>query len=326
MGQNATQKISLLALYEILQRNTDEEHPMTTQEILLALKERGIEVSRKTLYEDIRMLNSNGYEIMCDKHRSNRYYIADRRFEKTEVQILMSAVGSEQFLTDKKTAVLMQKLRELLGVTEAEQVQSVITVNNDKSNNERIYYNIDAVTTALLKKKKLSFLYFDRDINGKRVYRKEGKRYEVNPLGLVCSEDKLYLICFHDKYDSATNYRLDRMDEAQVESATITYKKEFEQFDIAAYKREQFGMYAGEKETVTLVFPKELIPIATDRFGNETKTVSVGNDEYSVTVTVQITKTFFAWLTTFEGKVKIASPLKAKESYELFVKKITENL
>lgn len=326
MGQNATQKISLLALYEILQQNTDEETSMTTQEILAALKERGIEVSRKTLYEDIRTLNSYGYEIMCEKSRSNRYYIANRRFEKTEVQILMSAVGSEQFLTDKKTSVLMQKLCELLGVTEAEQVQSVISVRDDKSNNERIYYNIDAVTTALLEKKKLSFLYFNWDVNGKRTYRKDKYRYVVNPLGLVCSEEKLYLICFHDRYNDAANYRLDRMDEVQVEQKEITHKKEFENFDIAEYKKEQFGMFAGDKETVTLVFPKELIQIAADRFGQDIKTVSVGNSEYSITVTVQITKNFFAWLTAFEGRVKIESPSSVREQYEQFLKKITENL
>lgn len=117
--------------------------------------------------------------------------------------------------------MLMQKLYELLGTTEAEQLQDIISVAN-KHNNERIYYSIDAITIALLEKKKLSFFYFDYGLSGERVYRKDKARYEVNPLGLVYSEDKLYLVCYHDKYGNAANYRVDRMDEVQVEQVGIT--------------------------------------------------------------------------------------------------------
>ena len=96
--------------------------------------------------------------------------------------------------SDWAIGTLMQKLYELLGVTEAEQLQEIISVAY-KHNNERVYYSIDAITTALLEKKKLSFCYFDYGIGGKRIYRKDKARYEVNPLGLVYSEDKLYLVC-----------------------------------------------------------------------------------------------------------------------------------
>lgn len=191
MSHTTEQKAKLLILWDILQKNTDEEHSMTTQDIIAALNQRGISVSRKTLYEDIDLLNKYGYEVLCKKSRSNEYYVIDRKFERSEVQVLLSAVGSAKSLSNKKTVMLMQKLYELLGTTEAEQLQGIISVAS-KRNNERVYYNIDAITTAILEKKKLSFLYFDYGISGKRVYRKDKARYEVNPLGLVSSEDNLY--------------------------------------------------------------------------------------------------------------------------------------
>lgn len=77
MSESSERKIKLLLLYEILRQKTDEQHPMTTGELAEALQNFGIAVSRKTLYEDIETLNRYGFEILCDKSRSNRYYVAE---------------------------------------------------------------------------------------------------------------------------------------------------------------------------------------------------------------------------------------------------------
>ena len=108
MSHTTEQKAKLLILWDILQKNTDEEHSMTTQDIIAALNQRGISVSRKTLYEDIDLLNKYGYEVLCKKSRSNEYYVIDRKFERSEVQVLLSAVGSAKSLSNKKTVMLMQ--------------------------------------------------------------------------------------------------------------------------------------------------------------------------------------------------------------------------
>ena len=147
MSRNAEQKIKLLVLYDILQKNTDENHPMTTGQITGALKNCGIVVTRKTLYDDIETLNRYGFEILCDKSRSNLYYVADRKFERPEVQILLQAVGGAKFLSDKKTTLLSRKVAELLGEAQAEELIATISENQSKSQNEQIYYNIDAITT-----------------------------------------------------------------------------------------------------------------------------------------------------------------------------------
>ena len=194
---------------------------MTTGEITTALKNCGIIVTRKTLYDDIETLNRYGFEILCDKSRSNRYYVADRKFERPEVQILLQVIGGAKFLSKKKSTHLSRKVAELLGEAQAEELISTISENQSKSQNEQIYYNIDAITTALLKRKKLSFLYFDTDIYGKKSYRKNKERYEVNPIGLIYSGDYFYLVCYHDKYKEPTNYRIDRMESVDMGEQTL---------------------------------------------------------------------------------------------------------
>lgn len=50
MSESSERKIKLLLLYEILRKQTDDRHPMTTGELSDALQNFGIAVSRKTLY------------------------------------------------------------------------------------------------------------------------------------------------------------------------------------------------------------------------------------------------------------------------------------
>lgn len=116
------------------------------------------------------------------------------------------------------------------------------------------------------------------------------------------------------------------MDDVQVDKRDIVHKKEFENFDIDTYRREQFDMFGGQTEEVGLMFPQELSEIIIDRFGEGVRFISRGNSMCSVKVKVQISKTFFAWLTTFEGAMKIESPSNIKEQYASFVKTLAENI
>lgn len=123
------------------------------------------------------------------------------------------------FLRKGRFPFLPKKVAELLGDAQADRLKELLTVESDKFSSERIYYSIDSITTALMKKKKLSFRYFDYDSNGEKVYRKDKERYEVNPLGMVYSGENFYLVCFHDKYGDPASYRIDKMDDARAEKS-----------------------------------------------------------------------------------------------------------
>ena len=61
---NDTNKIKLLALWDILCKNTDENHAMNSDEIREELAKRGISVMRKVVATDIAALNKYGYEVL----------------------------------------------------------------------------------------------------------------------------------------------------------------------------------------------------------------------------------------------------------------------
>ena len=150
MNSEHSRKIKLLKMWELLKHETDEKHPMGTQEIIARLKKEGIEVDRKILYTDIDLLNNSGYEVMCTRSKSNKYYVMDRSFDTAEVRVLMDAVQAAAFITERKTEVLLDKISALAGSKRGEVLKSNITkFSTVKSTNESIYYVIDKIVEAI---------------------------------------------------------------------------------------------------------------------------------------------------------------------------------
>lgn len=75
MPYTVEQKIKLLVLWDILCRNTDEAHALNTDEIIEMLAEKGINVGRKVLVQDIDLLNRYGYEVMSYKKKYHYSWI-----------------------------------------------------------------------------------------------------------------------------------------------------------------------------------------------------------------------------------------------------------
>jgi len=141
-------RIRLLRIWEILQKDTDEDHPMGTETLREKLLEGGIDCHRTTLYEDIKLLNDSGYEILCRRGRSNQYYVMDRKFSNPEVHILMDAVQAASFITNRKTAELVDKIAHLAGSQKALVLKkNIVQFNTAKSDNENIYYSVNEIVT-----------------------------------------------------------------------------------------------------------------------------------------------------------------------------------
>ncbi len=182
-------KIRLLRLWEILKKETDEDHPMGTTTLINRLNGEGMKCNRATLYGDIALLNKFGYEILCNRAISNEYYVVNRDFDIPEIQILIDAVQAASFVTEHKTPVLVDKLAQLAGSQRAVVLKkNIVEFSTVKGDNELIYYLVDEITSAITKKKKIEFYYFDLGIGKKKVYRMrttvpgERRKYVFKPI------------------------------------------------------------------------------------------------------------------------------------------------
>ncbi len=306
-----------IKIWEILYRETDENHPMGTETLRAKLFECGFDCDRRAVYDSIDLLNKNGYEIKKNRKRSYEYFVVDRPFDDAELQILMDAVQAASFITAKKTKEFIAKIADLAGKMRAELMQkSKVEFNTPKSDNEHIYYSVDRIGTAIEQKKQISFLYFDYDIDRSRVYRKEKMRYVVNPLATVFSNDNYYLMCYDDKHDDIGHYRIDRMDEVEISDAPVTETDR--RFNLAKHKKQLFNMFNGSDARVTFIADKTLIDHIFDKFGKDIDIARMEDGSVRFTADVKESEAFFGWCCSFGKKLKVIAPkstVRALKSY-----------
>lgn len=84
-------------------------------------------------------------------------------------------------------------------------------------------------------------------------------------------------------------------------------------------------MYGGRTAKVTLQFDRSLIGCIYDKFGEETKIVSMGNDCFGTTVNIQVAPTFFGWVFQFLGKMEIVMPKRVVAQYGKYLKMSCDN-
>jgi len=321
-----SKRIRLLKIWEILKQETDEDNPMGTTQLITRLKEFGIDCDRRTLYADIKVLNDGGYEILKNRGVSNEYYVIDRSFDEPELHILMDAVQEARFITEKKTAIFIDKIANLAGSRRGEVLKrNIVNFNNTKTDNESIYYNIDIINTAIRDGKKVKFLYFEHNAAHERLYCRGGKFYYMNPLATIMDNGNYYLLCYDNLQGRMWHYRVDRMEQLQVSRHDKEMVERFQNFDIRNHKKQLFGMFSGQEQEVTLRVHKELIDTVYDLFGMETKLITIDENTVEFRATVQKSNLFFGWCCSFGDKLKVVAPSTVVNMLEDYIKIVLKN-
>lgn len=316
MAKSSNQKTKLLRLYQLLLRQTDEEHPITTAQILEELARYDIKAERKSVYDDLESLRQLGLDVQCRKGKTPGWFIGERDFQLPELKLLMDAVQSSRFITQKKSDALLRKLEGLASVHQARQLQRQVYVSGRiKVMNESIYYNVDKLHAAVAGQKAITFKYFDYDIFRQKVFRREGKRYTVSPYGLIWNSENYYLVAFDHANRDMRHYRVDKMTEIVVTALDRMGREQYPDFQLARYGQKHFGMYSGQELQVTLRGRRDMAGVVWDRFGQDVILVPDGEEHFTVTLPVVMSPQFFGWLFGLEGGITLIAPQTALDAY-----------
>lgn len=315
MTKDNHQKIRLLRIYEILRDESRPDRGLKTSELTEKLALLGIKCDRRTLSEDIKLLVSEGYEVFKEKDgRDMRYWVDDSNFTNPELSILLTNIQADKFLPEKREKELASKISALSGQYNSRMKErKLVRFNSAKCRNREVYYILDFIYDAIFEQKKISFEYRVPDENGNLVLHNPQKpRHTAEPIVPMIKDDNYYVICYDaEKKDFLRTYRVDRMYSVNFAGEMSPEAISFaEHFDAAGYNKEVRRMYGGEPMTITLEFHRSLIPVIYDEFGYDTKIEAEG-DTCTTRVDVQISPTFWGWLFTFAGQMKITAPEKA---------------
>lgn len=318
-------KLRPLYLAKILYEQTDEEHYLTTVQLINILEEKyGISAHRQTIKSEIELLRKFGIEIEEVKSVQNRYNICSREFENSELKLLIDAVESAKFITARKSKELVAKLSSLAGDYGAEKLKrNVCCEGRIKSDNERIYIIVDTINEAINEGKKISFPYFQYNVKKQHQLKHDGEAYVLSPLHLVWNGDFYYLVGVAED-NTIRNFRVDRI----AKCPTILEENSSqapEDFNIDDYINTTFRMFNAEHTDVELLCDNDVIDSIIDRFGENIEITEAATENFKITVNVATSHIFYSWIFGFGGKVKILGPDMVREEYVAMLDKARES-
>ena len=286
MPRSSFQKLKIIYIMEYLLKNSDENHAVTTSQIIAYLKSHYITAERKTIYSDIEALRDFGLDIIQVSEGNNHgYYVASRDFELPELKLLVDSVHSAQLLN-----------------------RQVFVKNRIKTMNESIYYNVDEIHNGISSNRKIRFLYFEYNVAKERVYRHDGAYYVVSPFAMTWDDENSYMVAFDSAAGIIKHYRVDKMEKITVLDEERDGQDAYEALDMAVYARKTFGMFTGEEVKVHLRFENHLVGAVLDRLGRDVILVPDGEDHFTVWTDVIVSPQFFAWLCGFQTAAKVIGP------------------
>lgn len=326
MPKSFHQKLKILYLMQVFIEKTDEEHPMTVQNLMLYLADYGISAERKTIYDDIEALRLFGMDIVNRREKPSGYYLAGRSFELAELRLLVDAVQSSKFITQKKSMLLIKKLESLTSIYEAKKLQrQVFAESRVKTMNEGIYYNIDEIHKAISGNFQISFQYYEWTVTKEMRLKKNGERYKVSPWELLWKDENYYLVGLDEKSGIVKHYRVDKMLKIAVEKKKRSGEEIFSDFDAAKFTAKTFGMFGGREEMLRLEFENRFVGVVLDHFGQDVIICRIEESRFSVSIRINVSSQFFGWLAGLGPGAVIVSPENVRKEYTVFLKKALEN-
>lgn len=318
MSGQRSQRKRILQLLNILMHKTDENHPLNARELMDILKTQGISCDRKTIYEDIEALNLCGYDIINTKGSKSGYFLSGREFELPEVALLTDAVLAADFITHKKTDILVKKLKGLLNEYQAEKFASRTFIDNrNKCGNEEIYYSIDTIEHGIDEKKKITLNYIRHTLANGRTPKTVSKEMKVSPYALIWADDHYYLVCNNEKYDNLMHLRLDRMKGVTLTNEPFRHFSEVsdyrEEFNTADYSAKVFNMFSGDEEEIVLDCSTDILEQVIDRFSDKIFIRQSEENRFKFSHKAYISEGLVAWIMQFGNKMRVVTPETLKQ-------------
>ncbi|MBQ6371799.1 MAG: WYL domain-containing protein [Oscillospiraceae bacterium] len=322
MAKSSNQKLKMLIIRDFLLRMSDQDHPVTVQQIIDELESFDIKAERKSIYDDLDALKLYGMDII--RSRGN-YYVGERSFQAAELKLLVDSIQSSKFITQRKTMSLIKKLEGLCSIYDAQLLEREVYVRNRvKSMNESVYYNVDRISGAISRDRAIRFKYFDYDLKMERRLRRNGGWYKVSPFALMWDDENYYMLAWEGESSTLRHYRVDKMLEITQMKISREGKEAFAQVDMSSYSKKIFSMFTGDEKKVKLRFANSLAGAVFDRFGTDIMAVPDGDGHFTVSMELAVSPRFYAWLFGFGTDAEIIEPEELRRDAARMARDIEE--
>lgn len=207
-----SQKATALCIYEILKKYSDENHVLTTEKIREKLKIiYDVDMERRAVYRNIEALRSMEIEINDYKDNYEGYYLMERDFELSEVRLLCDAVAQSNMIKEETGKKIIKKLINTQSIFQGRMLQKTVFVKSEnRIPNKQIFYNIDALNTAINQGCKVSVKLLEYGLNNELIERKDSP-IVISPYITLWAAGNYYIIAQIETTDDLTHFRIDML-------------------------------------------------------------------------------------------------------------------
>ena len=328
-------KMVVINILDILKKYSDMDHRLTQAQIMDILKkEYYMDVDRRTVkrnlmnlldfdfgidYTEILKKNEKGEDVpICTD-----WYIT-RDFDDSELRLLIDSVLFSKHIPRTQCRKLIEKLKGLSNIYFDKKVGHICGLPENSPENKELFYTIDILDEAISKGKKVSFVYNAYGAD-KKLHPKREREYIINPYQMVATNGRYYLICNYDKYDTLSNYRIDRITGIKILDEKRKPVKELQEGEINLPKHmaEHLYMFAGESIRAKFKAKNYIIDQVIDWFGTEPRMTEINDEECVIEVNVN-KEAFFCWAMQYGLHIEVREPLDMRNRIADAAKQLSE--
>lgn len=269
--------IRLLLEKQYLETNAGRNRYVKRSELEAFLK-KGYPAEKKTIYADFAVLETVfGLQLEYNPHKKG-YRLLNPPFEPHELRLIIDCIQAAPFITEEEALSVSTKVRRLAPHSERPSLERYVEVQDRITRSEEsILKNVDIIHTALYKRRKIRFQYFEygADEDGERLYYrgKKGSGYlTVSPRKLRVKDGRYTLEHYNKKmpdeeyYYVPITFDVSRMMDIQILDEII------EKVDTSWYedvmKKWGLGDFA-KKDSITVRFRNDYMNTVRKVYGND---------------------------------------------------------
>ena len=318
-------KLRLLAVLKIMQR-TDEDHPLTKNQIMNKVVDQGIEVSNsKTIASDLATLKDAGYDIVTNY--SGSFMTDGQIFQNYELKILADNIANARYLPLEESEFIIERLREMATESGDEMIAATTVMDPKmKSKDITMKYKLDTLFRCIQKKKKVKFRY--KKPGGERAVNYE---YEVSPYALSLYEEEYYLTAAFAAGKSYSNtpfsFKVSRMERVEETDEPARKIGEFDILsdgggfaDIQTYRRVMMNMWSGIQPREIMIRVEHVLADSKLVFSAEREKEN-GDGSLTVYMKSIVNTGLYQTLARYGDGVEVLKPEEARKGYVEYLKR-----
>lgn len=305
-------KLALVRIWQILQKYSDCDHPLTQDDIAAHLdKDYGIVIERKAIGRNLSLLKEAGIEIASCRGS----YLETRDFEDSELKLLIDGVLCSQHINPRQSADLIEKLCKLSNKYFRSHVKNIHTVKDwNKTENPALFYNIEMVDIAIEEGKQLQYDYNKYGLD-KQLHKSSFQR--VTPYQLILHNQRYYLMAYSGYWGNMVFHRLDRISNIRLYDKPAHPIREVPGYESGIdYKKISSTMpymYTDEPERIEFITEPGIVDQVIDWFGKDIA-VRKTDDERKVIVALWASPNAMEhWALQYLNYVEVISPAHLRQ-------------